>query len=140
MQSQGITLGSNATSFATAMVQITGLTKIPFPTRKLNTVDMTDLSSLDNWEELELSLLKRGGELEFEYNTTQARLEAIDVIILSEVINYYKITIPGTTKSIWFKGLMTEHMPGEASLDAKVVGKFKITTTGKISFQAAAPT
>ena len=139
MQSQGITLGSNSTSYATAMVSIAGLTKLPFPTKKLTTYDMTDLSSPDNWEELELSILKRGGELEFEYNTKEARIEALEVIYATEAINYYKITLPGFTKSIWFKGLMTEHMFGEAGIDAKVVGKFKITTTGKIWFQATAP-
>jgi len=139
MQSQGITLGSNATSYATTMVAIAGLTKIPFPTKKHNTIDMTDLSSPDNWEEVEISLLKRGDELEFEYNTKEARIEAIETIIDSEIVNYFKVTLPGFTKSWWFKGYMTEHNSGEGTVDGKVTGKFKIKLTGKPSFQAAAP-
>lgn len=139
MQSQGITLGSNATSFATTMVAIAGLTKIPFPTKKRATIDMTDLSSPNNWEELELSLLKRGDELEFEYNTKEARIEAIETIFETAAVNYYKVTLPGFTKSWWFAGLMTEHNSGEGTVDGKVMGKFKIKTTGIPTFSASAP-
>lgn len=139
MQSMGITLGANATSFATTMVAIAGLTKLPYPTKKRNTVDMTDLSSPNNWEELEFSLLKRGSELEFEYNAKEARIDAIETIFDAEVVYYFKITAPGFTKNVWFTGLMTEHTPGEATVDGKVMGKFKIVTTGKVYFQTSAP-
>lgn len=139
MQSQGVTLGSNATSYATTMVAIAGLTKIPMPTRKLATIDMSDLSSPNNWEEFEVSKLKRGDELEFEYNMKEARIEAIETIIDTEAINYYKVTLPGFTKSWWFTGLMTEHNSGEATVDGKIVGKFKIKLSAKPYFQASAP-
>lgn len=139
MQSQGITLGSNATSYATTMVAIAGLTKIPFPTRKLGTIDMSDLSSPDSWEEFEVSKLKRGDELEFEYNTKEARIEAIETIMATEAVNYFKITLPGFTKSWWFAGYVIEHNSGEAGVDAKVVGKFKVKLSGKPYFQATAP-
>ncbi len=140
MQSQGITLGSNATSFATTMVAIAGLTKLPLPQRTLEIIDMSALDSPDNWEELELALLKRGGEMEFEYNTKESRIEAIETIQTTEALAYFKITLPGFTKSFWFKGYIIDHMPGEGNLGSqKVTGKFKIRTTGKISFQATAP-
>lgn len=140
MQSQGITLGSNATSFATTMVNLAGLTKLPLPQRTLEIVDMSALDSPDNWEEIEVALLKRGGELEFEYNTKEARIEAIETIQATEALAYFKITLPGFTKSFWFKGYIIDHMPGEGNVGSqKLTGKFKIRTTGKISFQATAP-
>ena len=139
MQSQGITLKSNPTSFATTMVAIAGITKLPLPKATLNTIDMSALDSANNWEEIEISLLKRTDELEFEYNTKEARIEAIETILATEAINYYQITLPGFTKSFWFAGLMLSHDPGEGAVDAKVTGKFKVKISGKPYFQATAP-
>jgi hypothetical protein len=139
MQSQGITLKSNPTSFATTMVAIAGITKLPLPKVTHGTIDMSALDSPNNWEEIEISLLKRTGELEFEYNTKEARIEAIETINATEAVNYYQVVFPGFTKSWWFAGLMLEHDSGEASVDAKVTGKFKIKITGKPYFQATAP-
>lgn len=139
MQSQGIALKSNPTSYATTMVAIAGITKLPLPKNTQTTIDMSALDSPNNWEEIEISLLKRGEELEFEYNTKEARIEAIETIRATEAVNYYQITLPGFTKSFWFQGLMLSHDPGEGGIDAKVTGKFKIKTTAKIYFQATAP-
>ena len=140
MQSQGITLKSNATSFATTMVAIAGITKLPLPQRTLETIDMTAPDSPNNWEEIEVALLKRGGELEFEYNTKEARIEAIETIQATEALVYFQIVCPGFTKSFWFAGYLIDHMPGEGAVGSqKVTGKFKVRTTGKIYFQASAP-
>lgn len=139
MQSQGITLGGNATSFATTMVTIAGITKLPLLKKTRPTIDMSDLNSPNNWEEFEISKLKRGSELEFEYNTNESRMDALDTIFDAEAVYYFKITCPGFTKSIWFTGLMIEHDAGEGAVDAKVTGKFKIKTTSKVYWQASAP-
>jgi hypothetical protein len=140
MQSQGIVLASNPTSWATTFVALTGLSKLPLPKTTLTTIDFSSLDSPNDWEEFELSLLRRGDELEFEYNVTSLRIDAIETILLTRAVNYYKVTIPGFTKFFWFTGVMTAHDPGEGAVDAKVVGKFKIKTTGRILFQTATPT
>lgn len=140
MQSQGIKLLSNATSWATAFVEIAGITKLPFPKKTRGTIDMSDLNSPDDYEEVELSKLKRSGELEFEYNQKQARHEAVDALMADEAVQYFKVTVPGFTKSFWFTGFVLENDPGEGAVDQKVSGKFKVKPTGKLYFQTAAPT
>lgn len=141
MQSMGIAFATNSTSWATAFVALAGLTKLPFPGRVREWIDMTALDSADNWEEGEKALLRRGMELEFEYNTSSARMEAIDTLVELATNEYCKITIPGETKFFWFRGAFLEHTPGEGSVGTqKVTGKFKVKTVGKIYFQTAAPT
>ena len=140
MQSQGIKLLSNPTSWATAFVELAGITKLPFPKKSRGQIDMTDLNSPDDYEEIELSKLKRHKDLEFEYNTSQTRQEAVDALMADETKQYFKVTVPGYTKSFWFQGYVIDHDPGEGQVDQKVTGKFIVKPTGKLYFQTAAPT
>jgi len=139
MQSQNAVLSSNSTGFSGTWVAIAGLTKLPFPKKKRNTIDMTDLSAPGNFEQLEVSLLRRNQELEFEYNTNASRLDAMDLLVETDVPQYFKITHPALTKTIWFTGLVTDHDPGDNQVDQKVSGKLKIMPTGQIYIQTTAP-
>jgi hypothetical protein len=139
MQSQGITIGHNPTSWATAYVNLAKLTKLPFPDIERGWIDMSALDSPNDHEEGEPSLLKRGTEMEFEFNTTEATITAIIALVELEGISYFKIDYGGT-KFFWFTGWVLKMKPGEAALESKVSGRFTIRRTGPIYHQTAAPT
>jgi hypothetical protein len=139
MQGQGTTIGHNPTSWATAYVDLAKLTRIPFPATERAWIDMSALDSPDNWEEGEIALLKRGVELEHEYNSTEATMAAVQTLVELEAISYFKVDYGGT-KFFWYTGYVLKHNPGEAALDSKVSGRFTIRTTGPVYHQTAAPT
>lgn len=138
MQTQGITLGSNNTSYATAFVNLAKLTKMQFPKSERAILDMSALDSPNNFEEIELSLLKRGSDLDFEYNSTEATMGAIRTLHELATVSYFKINY-GDTKFFWFQGYVSKVDYGSGAVDQKVTGTFTIRTTGPVYHQTAAP-
>jgi hypothetical protein len=138
MQTQGITIGSNNTSFATAYVNLAKLTSMSFPKSERAVLDMSALDSPNNWEEIELSKLQRGTDLEYEYNVSEANVAALKTLHELATVSYWKIDYGGT-KFFWFTGWVTKVDYGSGGVDEKVSGSFSIRTTGPVYHQTAAP-
>jgi hypothetical protein len=138
MQTQGITLGSNNTSYATAYVTLAKITKIEFPKSERTTIDMSALDSPNNFEEIELSKLKRGTDLDFEYNSTEATMAALKTLHELDTVSYFKLYYGGT-KFFWWTGYVTKVNYGSGAVDTKVTGNFTVRTTGQVYHQTAAP-
>ncbi len=140
MQSQGIVFETNSTGWAGTWVPIASLTKLPFPKKSRGYVDMSALDSPDNYEEGEKEILRRTSEMDFEYNTKDANIDAIDALVEADGNEFCRITIPGVTKKYWFKLAFLEHDPGDAQVGTpKITGKFKGKISGKIYRASSAP-